>query len=199
MNKASPSKPSYIASLEKLFLICTALPMFIAAAHAQGMPGGMGGGGMPGNMRQPQLAKPASADDFIVPNPLYVWHAKMQSMRGTLGLTPPQSIAFEDFLTDLSLTVKFNERQVWRVLGRSRVVVSAVANPERDLSMAKEDAQDAAKTLDDLTTHYAKLMSILDAQQKQLIVQSYGESLTASFLPKKAPFGGVPATMNPSK
>jgi hypothetical protein len=181
MNSLIPSK------LMLTLLVASVMTCLPVAAVAQGMPGGMGGGMPSGGMRPPPAAKLPTVEDFIAPDPLLAWHARLQSLGEQLSLNASQRVAFDEFLRELDQMVKLNERQVWRVIGRSKAIASAVPDALRDLTAAKEDARDYAMAWDDVSNRYARLISLLGSDQQLLIQQAYGDSLASSTLQKRPP------------
>jgi hypothetical protein len=143
-----------------------------------GMPGG-GMGGRGGPMRRPDGLSMPKPEDMIPPDPLYAWANRLREGRTKLQLQASDWPLFDALLRDLDEVVKSRERQMLRLISRSRPVTSALPDPKRDIQNFAEESRNITAALDDLgksllaaNAANATLQSWLSEQYAQAQVDS---------------------------
>lgn len=178
-------RPSIYTWMPAVALLACGLSTAVLAQPDGGRGGRDGGrdgavmrGGQQGGIQGQN--NPGRIEDLIAPDPFFAWHNRLMQARVGLELGTDEWPRFDAFLRDLGDVVKINERQIWRALGRSRAVASAVPDAHRDVKNLADESRDFTTALDEFAKSYAALLATASPALKQTLQDEYGQALRDS-------------------
>ena len=178
------STSSRLSSARRWALLGT-LASLAGAVRAQGMGGGMGGGGLPGMGGGPPNGErgsmpttcapkgPLAADLINRPDPWSQWREQLLTLK--VEWTPEQLSARDALAADLRDAGQLYQRRRAAWLMQARPVVSARAPVDTDLDAEISASREWADALSDVASRWQALRATLDATLERRLMDGYAE------------------------
>ena len=179
VNPADPPDPSLADAALAARRHATLAALFGLAAvggPAMAQMAGGGGRGMHGQQQEGQRPDKDVKDTHDAGPPRDLVSAFARRLRDgvpDLALTPPQQIAWREFVASLSEVGQHNERRLQRILWRSTSTVSAAAPLRSYIAAEVDEGQGRQEALAELKVSFDKLDSLIDQRQRDIVTNLF--------------------------